>query len=139
MQRFGVQIYAITPLKYLPVPVQIFFSEKGELAELIPDGKKRFNLISTAREKLKDSISLYVTGSHNTVSPQMMEKYFFVSMKGMADYGLVSKPLQDQGFQESIRNIAEQPSVIVHVAETDDGNTKEVNLAFIRPVHIIVN
>ena len=68
-----------------------------------------------------------MTGSHSTVSPQMMEKYFFVSMKGMADYGLVSKSLQDQEFRESIRNIAEQPSVIVHVAEAGDGNTKEVN------------
>ena len=60
-----------------------------------------------------------MTGSHSTVSPQMMEKYFFVSMKGMANYGF-------QEFQQSIRNIAEQPSVIVHVAEAGDGNTKEV-------------
>ena len=115
------------PLNIYLSQSRIFFSEKGELAELIPDGKKRFDLISTAREKLKDSISLYVTGSHSTVSPQMMEKQFFVSMKGMADYGLVSWTLESQVFRESIRNIAEHPSVIVHVAEAGDGNTKEVN------------
>ena len=60
-----------------------------------------------------------------------------VSMKGLADYGLVASSLQDLKFRESIRNIAEQPSVIMHVAEAGDGNTKEVNLVFIRPVQII--
>ena len=98
------------------------------MAELIPNGKKRMTQITEAREKLKDTISVYVTGNHNALTTQIMEKNFIVSSKGTEEYGLVARPLQDQEFKESIRNIAEKPSVIVHIENIEDGDTFEVNV-----------
>ena len=98
------------------------------MAELIPNGKKRMSQITEAREKLKDTISVYVTGNHNALTTQIMEKNFIVSSKGTEEYGLVARPLQDQEFKESIRNIAEKPSVIVHIENIEDGDTFEVNV-----------
>ena len=102
------------------------FSDKGKLDELIFDSKRRMTQIETAKDKLQDSLAIYVIGHYNAISIDLIKSNFLVSTKGTEDFVICKRPLDVDEFRESIRNIGDVPAVIVHIENVESGAPGEV-------------
>ena len=101
-------------------------SDKGKLDELIFNGKELMTQIQAAKDKLQTSLAVYIIGHHNAVSADQIKSNFLVSTKGTEDFSIYKRPISEEDFRESIRNIAHVPSVIVHIENVEDGIPQEV-------------
>ena len=82
--------------------------------------------IETAKDKLLDSLAIYIIGHHDAVSVEQIKANFLVSTKGTEDFNICMRPLEEEDFRQSIRNVAHVPAVIVHVENVEGGASEEV-------------
>ena len=89
-------------------------SEREKLDELIPDGKQLMHDIDDAVEPLKDTVTLYLMGTHAAIEDKLMKESLIASSRcGFKKNNRVTK--QSVNEEDCIQNLATKPSVIIYV------------------------
>ena len=104
--------------------------------DIVPDGKHLIQDIEEALQPIKDTASVYLTGSHKALPKQTMNAVFVAASRYEGKAEITKGALSNPAFQNAIKDIAKHPGVIVHISGDNESDAETVSVYQFMPCRL---